>query len=143
MGCSLIQKLALMPGCRPWDTPDPVQESNSYQFHIPGVSTQSPWRPPDLNAGEFSLPKFIQTSVSKVSANVSRLVSSTSSPTQQGSSPSLPWYDFTGKAAQAASATGDFIQSTLIKVIILVVVVGVIAVFGMSYVQAKGVSYAK
>lgn len=141
MACSTLQKIAFMPGCRPWDTPDPVQSDTDYQFHIPGVSTQVPYRPPDINAGEFSLAKSIKSSVSKVAANASRLFDSNKTAINQGQTPA--WYDLPGKVSQAAASTGEFVQSTLLKVIILVTIVGVIAIFGMSYVQAKGVSLAK
>lgn len=139
--CSLLSKIALVPGCRPWDTPDPTNTDPTYQFQIPGVSTVSPWRPPDLNAGEFSLPELVKSSVSKVQANASRLVDSTKSILSQGDGPA--WYDFSGKIASAASAANQAVQSTLIKVIVLVVIVGVVALFGMSYVQSKGAALAK
>lgn len=139
--CSLLSKIALVPGCRPWDTPNPVETDSTFQFHIPGVSTVTPWRPPDLNAGEFSLPEVVKSSVSKVQANASRLVDSTKSILSQGDGPA--WYDFSGKIASAASAANQAVQSTLIKVIVLVVIVGVVAMFGMSYVQSKGAALAK
>lgn len=139
--CSLLSKIALVPGCRPWDTPNPVENESTYQFQIPGVSTVSPWRPPELNAGEFSLPETVKSTVSKVQANAARLVDSTKSILSQGEGPA--WYDFSGKIASAASAANQAVQSTLIKIIVLVVVVGVVAMFGMSYVQSKGAALAK
>lgn len=141
MACSTLQKIAFMPGCRPWDTPDPVQSDTGYQFHIPGVSTQVPYAPPDVNAGEFSIIQTVKSSVSKVTANASRLFDSTKAITNQGEQPA--WYDIGAKVSNAASSVNEAFQSTLIKVIILVAIVGVIAMFGMSYVQAKGVSLAK
>jgi hypothetical protein len=137
----MLQKIAFMPGCRPWDTPDPVQSDTGYQFLIPGVSTQVPYAPPDINAGEFSIVKSVKSSVSKVAANASRLFDSNKTIIDQGQTPA--WYDLPGKVSQAAASTGEFVQSTLLKVIVLVAIVGVIAIFGMSYVQAKGVSLAK
>lgn len=139
--CSILSKIALVPGCRPWDTPDPVQSDTTYQFQIPAISTVVPWRPPDVNAGEFSLPETVKSTVSKVQANAARLVDSTKSILSQGEGPA--WYDFSGKIASAASAANQAVQSTLIKIIVLVVVVGVVAMFGMSYVQSKGVALAK
>lgn len=140
MSCSLIQKLSFMPGCRPWDTPD-TTPSSDYQFHIPGVSTQSPMRPSEDNAGEFSIVSAIQSSVSKVQANASRLFDSTKSPVSQGEAPA--WYDIGAKISAGASAANEALQSTLIKVIVLVVIVGALALFGMAYVQSKGVQFAK
>lgn len=139
--CSILSKIALVPGCRPWDTPNPAPADTTYQFHIPGVNTVSPWRPPELNAGEFSVPEAIKTTVTKVQQQASRIVDSTKSILSQGEG--SPWYDFGGKLSSAASAANSAIQSTLIKVIILVVVVGVVALFGMSYVQSKGAALAK
>lgn len=141
MACSTLQKLALMPGCRPWDTPDPVQSSTDYQFHIPGVTTQVPYAPPDINAGEFSIVKSVQTTISNAAKNASRLFDANKTIIDQGNTPA--WYDVSGRISQAAASTGEFVQSTLLKVIILVTIVGVIAIFGMSYVQAKGVNLAK
>lgn len=139
--CSLLSKIALVPGCRPWDTPNPVETESTFQFQIPGVSTVTPWRPPDLNAGEFSLSESVKSSVSKVQANAARLVDSTKSILSQGEGPA--WYDFSGKIASVASAANEAVQSTLIKIIVLVVIVGVVAMFGMSYVQSKGATLAK
>ena len=141
MACSTLQKIAFMPGCRPWDTPDPVQSDTGYQFMIPGVSTQVPYAPPDVNAGEFSIVKTVQTRVSSAIAKASRLFDSNKTIIDQGQTPA--WYDIPGKVSNAASSVNEAFQSTLIKVIVLVVIVGVIAIFGMSYVQAKGVSLAK
>lgn len=141
MACSTLQKMILMPGCRPWDTPDPVQASTDYQFHLPGVTAQVPYRLPDLPTGEFALVEDVKVGVSKAVKNLSRLVSSTSSPTQQGEAPA--WYDIGAKLSAGASAANDALQSTLIKVIVLVTIVGALALFGMSYVQSKGVQLAK
>lgn len=143
--CSLLAKLALMPGCRPWDTPAPVENTTGgFQFAIPGVSTQVPYRPEETAPfTETGVSNIIQTTVSKISANASRLFSSsTSGAVNQGEAP-LAWYDLTGRIGQTASSVNEAFQSTLIKVIILVVLVGVIALFGMSYVQSKGVQLAK
>lgn len=143
MSCSVIQKLAFMPGCRPWDTPDPVQSEQAVPFtlNIPYVSTPVPYAPPDVNAGEFSLPVAVKSSVSKITAEASRLFSSTKAQTSQGEAPA--WYDISGKISSTASSVNDALQSTLIKVIVLVVIVGVFALFGMTYVQAKGAQLAK
>lgn len=144
--CSLLAKLTLMPGCRPWDTPPPVSTEQPYTFNIPGVvnGPPVPFRPEDTAPStEFSFPQMVVSTVSKVSANASRMFSSTTGAAVNQSNAPLAWYDITGRISQATSNVNDALQSTLIKVIILVVMVGVIALFGMSFVQAKGAQLAK
>jgi hypothetical protein len=53
------------------------------------------------------------------------------------------WYNIPGRIGLAAAAVGEGIQSTLTKVIILVIVVGAVALMGMTYFQAKGAQLAK
>jgi hypothetical protein len=48
------------------------------------------------------------------------------------------WWDVSCKVTKAASATGDFLQSTLLKVLVIVVIAALAGIFLMSYVQAKG-----
>jgi len=47
------------------------------------------------------------------------------------------WWNIACKAANAVSATGDFIQSTLLKIIVVVLIISITAIFFMSYIQAK------
>ena len=47
------------------------------------------------------------------------------------------WYDISGKIKDATAGWGDAIQGTLTKVIILVIIVAIIALFGVSYVNAQ------
>lgn len=84
--------------------------------------------------------------ISKKIANESRLFfSSNASPVKQAepSDTGPSWYNIPGRISAAAGAVGEGIQSTLVKVIILVVIVGAMALFGLSYVQAKGASLGK
>jgi hypothetical protein len=93
------------------------------------------------NSGEFAPVEFIKTTVSKLTANQDRIISANSQPA--ATQAELPWWNLTGRISNAASAANDALQSTMVKVIILVTIVGIIAIFGMSYMQAKGVSLAK
>jgi len=52
------------------------------------------------------------------------------------------WYNIPCKTAKVMQATGEFISSTLLKVILLVVVVAIVGIFVMSFAQAKGAAYA-
>lgn len=47
------------------------------------------------------------------------------------------WFDVIGKIKDAMPGAGSWIQSTLTKVIILVIIVAIIALFGVSYVNAQ------
>jgi hypothetical protein len=106
-----------------------------------GVSMpQEPLTIPQPDPGEFSLPVYVQTNVSHLSANVSRLFDSNQTVLDQHDTPA--WYNFPARISAAAGAVSDSLQSTLVKVIILVSIVGVIAVFGMSYIQARGAKLA-
>lgn len=51
---------------------------------------------------------------------------------------SCAWWNVACKVGKAGEAVGGFVQSTLLKVIVLVLVVGISLLFLMSYVQAKG-----
>jgi hypothetical protein len=57
------------------------------------------------------------------------------------------WYNLPCKAAAKVSAVtssaGEFISSTLTKVLVITIVVGVGALFMMSYISAKGTQLAK
>lgn len=107
-----------------------------------------PYLPPTIDAGEWSfqritdVPRSVATSV----ANASRLLfSSNASPVKQAepSNTGPAWYNIPGRISAAASAVGEGIQSTLLKVLILVVVVGAMVLFGMSYMSTKGAQLAK
>ena len=90
-----------------------------------------------LDLGSFTQP------ITKAAKSLARLVSVESNSVAAQSESTRSWYDFSGKASDAASSIGAGIQSTLIKVIVLVVIVAVIALGGMAYIQAKGTQLAK
>lgn len=70
---------------------------------------------------EFSLSDFIPTSVSKATTNAARLLASSTTPAvQQSQTPA--WYDVFGRMSAAASGVNDALQSTLIKIIVLLVI---------------------
>lgn len=144
--CSTWQKLILLPGCRPWDSTTYGAGSAGGVSDATILSTYdmnlTPFDPNAQN-NEFSdITQAPQTIYSKAQVAVSRLFSSigNSAAPQQNT---RPWWDLTGKAADAAASVGSGIQSTLIKVIILVTIVGIFALFAMTYVQAKGAQFAK
>lgn len=64
-----------------------------------------------------------------------------------GQSGGCAWYNLPCKAAEKVSAVtasaGEFVSSTLTKVLVITIIVGVGALFIMSYVQAKGANLAK
>lgn len=105
-----------------------------------------PYAPPNLNNGEYDFVATVTRSVSTAVANASRLLTSSNMTAVKQAEPltSGPaWYNIPGRISLAASGVNDALQSTMLKVIVLVSVVGVIAVFGMSYMQAKGANLAK
>lgn len=82
---------------------------------------------------------------SKVS-NQSRLLFSSNAPAAKQGEPSdtgPAWYNIPGRISAAAGAVSEGIQSTLLKVLLLVVIVGAMVLFGMSYMSAKGTQLAK
>lgn len=101
---------------------------------------------------EFAPIEYIQSSVSSVSANVSRLFSSSPSVVSQAEDP-CQWYSRLNPFSQCNTITkgvttkvqevGSFLQSTMFKILIIVTLTAVIALVGMSYIQAKGVQLAK
>ena len=112
-----------------------------------------PYQPTSLTTfTEFAPIEYIQSSVSSVSVNVSRLFSS-SPPLANQAEDSCSWYSRLNPFSQCNTITkgvttkvaeaGSFLQSTMFKIVILVVVTAVIALVGMSYIQAKGVQLAK
>lgn len=96
---------------------------------------------PDLFANqptgnaEFSFDSMTAP-LTKAGANVSRLIASSADLSDQGQSPK--WYDITGRISSAASSVNSAFQSTLIKIIIILALVG----FGFIYFQAKVVNLA-
>ena len=68
--------------------------------------------------------------------NQSRVASSSAKDTS-GQSTDCSWWNVTCKVSKAASATGDFVSSTLTKVLVLVSVVAVIALFAMAFINKK------
>lgn len=97
-----------------------------------------PFQMPNIDSGELT--QVVQggiAAVSKAVANASRMFSTTTNAAaKQAEEPA--WYNIPARISSAASGMNDAFQSTLLKVIILVSVVGVVAIFGLSYVQAKG-----
>lgn len=107
-----------------------------------------PYQPTQIDAGEWSLESItkIPRSVASAVANAARLTFSSNAVAAQQGEPSLAgpkWYDIPGRLAATSSAINDAFQSTLIKVIVILAIVGVVWVFGMSYLQAKGANLAK
>lgn len=125
---------------------NPVQPESYYPAtptiqYSKAIGPEKPLDFGNVNSGEFAPIEFIKTTVSKVAANTDRIISANSQPA--ATQAKIPWWNLTAKISNAASATNEALQSTLLKVIILVSVVGIIAVFGLSYVQAKGGALAK
>ncbi len=147
--CALWQKLALMPGCRPWDAAPVevtiVQSQEAYGPFLPDQSQSSEFFGPAID--------YTQRTVSKVAANVSRLFDSTKNAVApQSDVPACAWYarlnpfsqcnTITKAATTGTAAVGDFLQSTILKVVVVVVIVAIIAVYGMAFFQAKGAKLA-
>ena len=100
---------------------------------------------PSTDNAEFGdIGQFISTSITRAEKNAARLFQTANlSIEPQGVTQERKWYDLWGKTTDTLSAAGAAISSTLTKVIILVMIVAVIALFGMSYVQAKAGQLAK
>ncbi len=119
----------------PWQTADLesgviLDTSNKVQY--------GPYLPPDWNSGEFGPLQPVANVVTKVVKSTDRLiVSAQKDPTPQTET-SL-W----GKITSVGSNSANFLQSTLNKVIIIVIIAAIGGVFLMSYVQAKGTQLAK
>ena len=114
-------------------------------IQVPSIPL-APYTPPNLDSGEYAFIATIERNVSSSLANASRLFMSSNATAVKQAEPlstGPAWYDIPGRIAVGASGVNDALQSTLLKVIVLVSVVGVIAVFGMSYMQAKGSNLAK
>jgi len=126
----------------PWGISDGDAPSNVQIDPAP----QGMYGPPALDSGEYTFIATIERNVSSAVANASRLLTSSNMTAIKQAEPSSSgpaWYDIPGRISGAASAVNDAFQSTMLKVIVLVSIVGVIAVFGMSYMQAKGANLAK
>lgn len=108
----------------------------------PSSEMFGPFALPTLPDQEFGPIAFIKSTVSKLTANQDRVNSANHTINDQGTQ-APAWYDISGRISKSVSAVNDAFQSTLIKVIVLVVLVGAIALFGLSYVQAKGASLGK
>lgn len=105
---------------------------------------QIPVEPLTIDPGPLTdfvgIPDTVVSSISKVQANVSRLFDANSTVLDQHDTPA--WYNFPARISNAVSGVNDALQSTMIKVIILVAILGTIAIFGLSYIQAKGAKLA-
>lgn len=99
------------------------------------ADSYGPFLPNPPATGEFSF-ETLTAPLTKAGANAARLLSSSSTVIDQGSKPA--WYDLTGRISNAASSVNDAFQSTLIKIIIILALVG----FGFIYFQAKVVNLA-
>ena len=121
-----------------------TENPNGVTYKAP--DSYGPYLPPAIESGEFAFIENIQRSVSSAVSNASRLLySSNASPVKQGESSDTgpAWYNIPGRISGALGSVNDAFQSTLIKVIVLVSIIGIVAVFGMSYMQAKGANLAK
>ena len=119
----------------PWN---PAFKSDPRQRSVNDAGSLATSQP---DAGEFSFNDYIPTTLSNLVKNTSRLVDSNSTINDEPAK--IPWYNLPARLANSFSGFGDALQSTLLKVIVLVALVGVIAIFGLSYVQAKGTNLAK
>lgn len=115
----------------------PVKDPSMYGPYLPSPSSkQDEW------SNLWDYPAAIASKV----ANQSRLLFSSNAPAAKQGEPTNTgpaWYNIPGRISAAAGAVSEGIQSTLLKIIILVLIVGALALFGMSYVQAKGNALAK
>ena len=84
---------------------------------------------------EFGAVDYVTDPISKAIKNASRLLDTNrlDPQPQEGRA----WYDIFGKIKDAAPDINGAVQSTLTKLIILVIIVSVVALFGVSYVNAK------
>lgn len=120
-------------------------DANVYEEGDGSSAVANPLANPSTANAEFGdVGQFVTDVVTKAQKNASRLLSTAQlSINPQGESAQRPWYDLIGKAKDSLSAAGSAVSSTLTKVIILVVVVAIIALFGLSFVQAKAGQLAK
>ena len=84
---------------------------------------------------EFGELTIITDPISRAVKNASRMLDA--SRLEAAPQEERPWYDLRGKVGDTLTNVGAGIQSTLTKVIILVILVAIIALFGVSYVNAK------
>ena len=130
------------PAVAPYQVSTTATQTTDNPYNIFGTRQETAPYGPFTNAPdqsfEFTDIGSYTTPITNAAKNLARMVTKDSLTAGNQAESGRAWWDFTGKAADAASAVGAGIQSTLTKVIILVVVVAVVALFGMSYVQAKG-----
>lgn len=119
-------------------------DPNKNRTNTMGVSSNAVLTTNTQDAGEFSFAPYIPTTLSNAVKNAERLFDSTKDVSDaQAVSPGPAWYNLPARLIASLSTVNDALQSTLIKVIVLVTIVGIIALFGLSYVQAKGTNLAK
>jgi hypothetical protein len=131
----------------PWQQQDPETGIAIAQYEEPaGPLDKNGLFYPPLDSGEFNPIQTVQNTasevISKVSTSTARMFGNAQLQVASKQQADLPWYDITGRISASASAANSAVQSTLLKVIVLVAIVGVIALFGMSYVQTKGAKLA-
>lgn len=90
------------------------------------------------DTGEFSFDQYIPTTVSNAVKNASRLFDSTKTVVDQTDTQPA-WWNIWAKVKASVSSVNDSLQSTLIKIIIILFLVGV----GFIYFQAKVTNLAK
>lgn len=115
----------------------PVKVPEMYGPYLPVPSSkQDEW------SNLWDYPAAIASKV----ANQSRLLFSSNAPAAKQAEPTNTgpaWYNIPGRISAAAGAVSEGIQSTLLKVLLLVVIVGAMVLFGMSYMSTKGAQLAK
>lgn len=116
-----------------WD-----QTSNPSPFVATSPNTYGVLKSDVGDTGEFSFPTYVQTTVSNAVKNASRLFDSTQTVIDQTDTQPA-WWNLWAKMKAGASSVNDSIQSTLVKVIIILVLVGI----GFIYFQAKVTNLAK
>ena len=84
---------------------------------------------------EFGDTQFFTNPITQAAKNVSRMLDASRLEVQPQEG--RAWYDVWGKLKDAAPDINGAVQSTLTKIIILVILVSIIALFGVSYVNAQ------
>ncbi len=84
---------------------------------------------------EFGVSEPFTNPLTQAAKNASRMLDA--SRLQVQPQEGRAWYDVAGKLKDAMPSAGSWIQSTLTKVIILVILIAVVALFGVSYVNAQ------
>jgi hypothetical protein len=130
-----VEKINMPQLIWPWN---PSFQSDARQTNVKSSSSLNTTQP---DAGEFSFNDYIPTTLSNLVKNNDRLSASNGSILDTPAK--IPWYNFPARFSAQFEGFAEGLQSTLTKVIILVAIVGVVAIFLLSYVQAKGISIAK